>query len=34
MNKEQAVRAINRKDTLYIFAQKCHPVHCARDVGV
>ena len=29
MNKEPAVRAINRKGTLYSFAQKCHPVQCA-----
>ena len=34
MNKKPAVRAENRKDTLYSFAQKCHPVQCARDVEV
>ena len=34
MNTEPAVKAINRKGTLYSFAQNSHPVQCARDVGV
>ena len=34
MNKEPAVRAIDRNCTLCSFAQKCHSVQCARDVGV
>ena len=32
MNKKPAVRAKNRKGTLYSFAQKCRPVQCARDI--